>query len=77
MTRQFPPDPRRKARFREIARGIVAKDRSDRKYGLTVDTAGAIAQALGAIRYRPGRVGADPAATPRRLLEHLPGYPRR
>lgn len=46
MTKQFPPDPRRKARFREIARGIVAKDRSDRKYGLTVDTAGAIAQAL-------------------------------
>lgn len=46
MTRQFPPDPRRKARFREIARGIVAKDRSHRKYGLTVDTAGAIAQAL-------------------------------
>lgn len=46
MTRQIPPDSRRKARFREIARGIVAKDRSDRKYGLTVDTAGAIAQAL-------------------------------
>lgn len=46
MTKQFPPDPRRKARFREIARGIVFKDRSDRKYGLTVDTAGAIAQAL-------------------------------
>lgn len=46
MTRQFSPDPRRKARFREIARGIVAKDRSDRKYGFTVDTAGAIAQAL-------------------------------
>lgn len=46
MTGQFPPDPRRKARFREIARGIVVKDRSDRKYGLTVDTAGAIAQAL-------------------------------
>jgi hypothetical protein len=43
---RFPPDPRRKARFREIARAILAKDRSDRKYGLTVDTAGAIAQAL-------------------------------
>lgn len=46
QTGRFPPDPRRKARFREIARAIVAKDRSDRKYGLTVDTAGAIAQAL-------------------------------
>ena len=41
-----PPDPRRKARFREIARGIVAKDRYNRKYGIAVDTAGAIAQAL-------------------------------
>ena len=40
------PDPRRKARFREIARGIVAKDRYNRKYGIAVDTAGAIAQAL-------------------------------
>ena len=43
---RLPPDPRRKARFREIARGIVAKDRSNRKYGLAVDTAGAITQAL-------------------------------
>lgn len=60
MTRQFPPDPRRKARFREIARGIVAKDRSDRKYGLTVDTAGAIAQALERA-YRDG-VRDSPAA---------------
>jgi hypothetical protein len=41
-----PSDPRRKARFREIARGIVAKDRYNRKYGFAVDTAGAIAQAL-------------------------------
>ena len=31
------PDPRRKARFREIARGIVAKDRYNRKYGIAVD----------------------------------------
>lgn len=34
------PDPRRKARFREIARGIVAKDRYNRKYGIAVDTDG-------------------------------------
>jgi hypothetical protein len=61
MTRQFPPDPRRKARFREIARGIVAKDRSDRKYGRTVDTAGAIAQALERA-YRDG-VRDGPAAS--------------
>lgn len=39
-------DPYRKARFREIAREIVAKDRYDRKYGKAVDTAGAIARAL-------------------------------
>lgn len=38
-----PADPYRKARFREIAREIVAKDRYNRKYGLSVDTAGAIA----------------------------------
>ena len=49
MTRQserVPPDPYRKARFREIARGIVAKDRYNRKYGIAVDTAGGIANAL-------------------------------
>lgn len=54
------PDPRRKARFREIARGIVAKDRYNRKYGIAVDTAGAIAQALERA-YRDG-VCNDPAA---------------
>ena len=41
-----PSDPYRKALFREIAREIVAKDRYNRKYGLSVDTAGAIANAL-------------------------------
>lgn len=45
---RLPPDLRRRARFREIARAIVAKDRSDRKYGLTVDTADAIAPAKNA-----------------------------
>ena len=39
-------DPRRKVRFREAARDIVAKDRYDRRAGLAVDTAGAIARAL-------------------------------
>ncbi|WP_339442619.1 hypothetical protein, partial [Pseudomonas proteolytica] len=60
---KFPPDPRRKARFREIARAIVAKDRSDRKYGLTVDTAGAIAQALERA-YRDGVRDGPAASTP-------------
>ena len=48
MIRPNPPapDPWRKARFREEARDIVAKDRYDRKYGRAVDTAGAIARAL-------------------------------
>ena len=45
-TRRPPPDPVRKVRFRETARTIVFKDRRDRKYGLSVDTAGAIARAL-------------------------------
>ncbi len=54
-------DPRRKARFREIARGIVAKDRYNRKYGIAVDTAGAIAQALErAWREGVSGVGYDP-----------------
>lgn len=44
--RQPDADPRRKVRFREAARDIVARDRNDRKYGLAVDTAGAIARAL-------------------------------
>jgi hypothetical protein len=39
-------DPRRKVRFREAARDIVARDRDDRKYGLAVDTAGGIARAM-------------------------------
>ncbi len=60
---RFPPDPRRKARFREIARAIVAKDRSDRKYGLTVDTAGALAQALERA-YRDGVRDGPAASTP-------------
>ena len=62
MTRppgRLPPDPRRKARFREIAREIVAKDRHDRKHGFTVNTAGAIAQAL----ERAYRDGARESAT--------------
>jgi hypothetical protein len=39
-------DPRRKVRFREAAREIVAKDRYNRKYGFAVDTAGAVARAM-------------------------------
>ena len=38
--------PSRAATFREVARGIVAKDRYDRRAGFSVDTAGAIARAL-------------------------------
>ena len=39
-------DPIRKPRFRESARASVARDRHDRKYGLPVDTAGAVARAM-------------------------------
>jgi len=45
--------PIRKVRFREAAREIVAKDRYDRKYGSPVDTAGAVARAMGRA-YREG-----------------------
>lgn len=38
--------PARTAAFRERARGIVAKDRYDRRAGFSVDTAGAIARAM-------------------------------
>lgn len=44
--RKPEPDGLRKVRFREAAREIVAKDRYDRKHGMPVDTAGAIARAL-------------------------------
>jgi|GEM_PF-1406365 len=50
-------DPARKARFREIARDILAKDRRDRKIGFAVDTGGAIARALERA-YREGFAGA-------------------
>jgi hypothetical protein len=39
-------DPYRTAAFRETARAIVHKDRADRRSGMSVDTAGAIARAL-------------------------------
>ena len=39
-------DPYRAASFREAARGIVHKDRNDRRSGFSVDTAGTIARAL-------------------------------
>ncbi|MBF7013873.1 hypothetical protein QUC32_03450 [Novosphingobium resinovorum] len=65
-------DPRRKARFREIARGIVAKDRYNRKHGLAVDTAGAIAQALERA-YRDGtRVDPSDAAPAAELSDTDP-----
>jgi len=44
--RQPSADPYRKARFRELAREIVGKDRHDRRSGYAVDTAGGIARAL-------------------------------
>jgi len=44
--RQPSADPYRKARFRELAREIVFKDRHDRRGGYAVDTASAIARAL-------------------------------
>ena len=39
-------NPHRAAAFREAARAIVFKDRYDRRAGMSVDTAGAIARAL-------------------------------
>jgi len=44
--RRTDADPIRKARFREAAREIVAKDRHNRKYGFPVDNAGAVARAM-------------------------------
>lgn len=67
MTRRTgspPPDPYRTARFREIAREIVSKDRYNRKYGLSVDTAGAIANAL-ARAYREGICDGEHRPAPR------------
>lgn len=61
-------DPYRKARFREEARGIVFKDRYDRKYGRAVDTAGAIARALERA-YRQGFADAQDGPAPKTLAE--------
>ena len=63
--RPRPPvaDPYRKARFREEAREIVAKDRHNRGRGLTVDTAGAIARALERA-YKQGFLAAQGTAQP-------------
>lgn len=60
VARKAGADPLRKIRFREAAREIVAKDRYDRKHGLPVDTAGAIARA-----HRQGFLEAqsDPSTT--------------
>jgi hypothetical protein len=59
--RRPAPNAHRKVRFREMARDIVAKDRHDRKYGLAVETAGAIARAL----ERAYRQGFEDAQTER------------
>lgn len=59
-SRQPEEDPRRKVRHREMARGIVAKDRHNRKYGMAVDTAGSIARALERA-YRQGFTDAQSA----------------
>ena len=70
----------RKAQFRETARNILHKDRFDRKYGLSVDTAGAIARALEQA-YQQGltdcREVTPPADRPRRLQWiEIPARPR-
>ena len=59
--RQPDADPLRKVRFREAARDIVARDRNDRKYGLAVDTARAIARAME--RAAPPRISRRPVGT--------------
>lgn len=46
MKTRAPKDARLLAEFREKARRIVTKDRSLRKLGISVDTAGAIARAM-------------------------------
>ncbi len=67
-------DPYRKARFREEARGIVFKDRDDRKYGRGVDTAGAIARALERA-YRQGFADAQDDPVPKTSVQPRPDGP--
>lgn len=62
----------RLAEFREIARSVVFNDRDRRKYGLTVDTAGAIARALEKA-YQRGRKEEREGEPP--YLEHTPNGP--
>ncbi len=67
-------DPYRKARFREEARGIVFRDRDDRKYGRAVDTAGAIARALERV-YREGFAAAQDDPAPKTSVQPRPDGP--
>jgi hypothetical protein len=67
-------DPYRKARFREEARGIVFKDRDDRKYGRAVDTAGAIGRALERA-YRQGFADAQDDPAPKTSVQPRPDGP--
>lgn len=62
-------NPHRMAAFREAARAIVFKDRYDRRAGMSVDTAGAIARALERA-YAQGF--ADAQAPSRGTMENLP-----
>ena len=65
-------DGRTRVDFREIARDIVAKDRLDRKYGRSVDTAGAISRAM-ENAYRRGFLEAlSPAESSNAGVEGLP-----
>ena len=56
-------NPHRTAAFREAARAIVFKDRDDRRAGLSVDTAGAMARALERA-YVQGFIDAHAPASP-------------
>lgn len=54
----------RRTMFRETAQDIVRTDRERRKYGVTVDTAGAIARALEQA-FKAGAKAGDAAIEPR------------
>jgi hypothetical protein len=67
--------PSRTAVFREIARGIVGKDRYDRRAGFSVDTAGAIARALERAYvqgFTDAQAPPSPPAMPRSEDAHAP-----
>ena len=61
LTKAFRLDPQMRSLFREVARGIVARDRYARRHGLSQNTIGEIERALVRV-YAQGRTSQTDSA---------------